>query len=412
MGLGAGRADPGERGRRRARRHPGRRDHRAGQPRARPGRRERPGGAGRRSRSPRWRRWPNGPRCPRRGRSCSAPGPARSAPRCCCRPGTSPGRARLPVLVDPYGGPHAQRVLSARGAYLTPQWFAEQGFARGDRGRPRHPGPRARSGNGRWPATWPARCWRTRWRRWPRPRPKFADLDTSRVAIRGWSFGGYLAALAVLRRPDVFHAADRGRAGHRLAALRHPLHRALPGRPGQDTRPTSGPRCSIWPNGRRSRGPLMLIHGLADDNVVVAHTLRLSGALLAAGYPHTVLPLSGITHMASQETVAENLLLLQLDFLRRARSAHDRGQYGPNSRLPAIMKGHGVSWAGRGGGRVGLAGRRGSGARKGAGLDDGVGSAGRRCGDSAGPRRAGPRSGWRTHPFGLDDEQHQVGASR
>ena len=64
--------------------------------------------------------------------------------------------------------------------------------------------------------------------------------------------------------------------------------------------------------------PLLLIHGLADDNVVVAHTLRLSGALLAAGYPHSVLPLTGITHMASQETVAENLLLLQLDFLRGA----------------------------------------------------------------------------------------------
>jgi dipeptidyl-peptidase-4 len=62
----------------------------------------------------------------------------------------------------------------------------------------------------------------------------------------------------------------------------------------------------------------MLIHGLADDNVVVAHTLRLSGALLAAGYPHRVLPLSGITHMASQAAVAENLLLLQLDFLRGA----------------------------------------------------------------------------------------------
>ena len=44
----------------------------------------------------------------------------------------------------------------------------------------------------------------------------------------------------------------------------------------------------------------------------------LSAALLAAGYPHEVLPLTGITHMASQETVAENLLLLQLDFLRHA----------------------------------------------------------------------------------------------
>ena len=39
---------------------------------------------------------------------------------------------------------------------------------------------------------------------------EFGDLDLSRVAMRGWSFGGYLAALAVLRRPDVFHAAIAG----------------------------------------------------------------------------------------------------------------------------------------------------------------------------------------------------------
>ncbi|HTI25972.1 MAG TPA: prolyl oligopeptidase family serine peptidase, partial [Kutzneria sp.] len=63
---------------------------------------------------------------------------------------------------------------------------------------------------------------------------------------------------------------------------------------------------------------LMIIHGLADDNVVAAHTLRLSSALLAAGRPHTVLPLSGVTHMTPQEQVAENLLLLQVDFLKRS----------------------------------------------------------------------------------------------
>ena len=64
--------------------------------------------------------------------------------------------------------------------------------------------------------------------------------------------------------------------------------------------------------------PLMIVHGLADDNVVVAHTLRLSSALLAAGRPHEVLPLSGVTHMTPQEQVAENLLLLQVDFLKRS----------------------------------------------------------------------------------------------
>ena len=35
-----------------------------------------------------------------------------------------PGSARLPVLMDPYGGPHGQRVLAAADAYLTSQWFA------------------------------------------------------------------------------------------------------------------------------------------------------------------------------------------------------------------------------------------------------------------------------------------------
>ena len=52
--------------------------------------------------------------------------------------------------------------------------------------------------------------------------------------------------------------------------------------------------------------------------MVAAHTLRLSALLLAAGRPHSVLPLSGVTHMTPQEEVAENLLLLQVDFLRKA----------------------------------------------------------------------------------------------
>jgi len=51
--------------------------------------------------------------------------------------------------------------------------------------------------------------------------------------------------------------------------------------------------------------------------VVAAHTLQLSSALLAAGRPHEVLPLSGVTHMTPQEVVAENLLLQQFLFIAR-----------------------------------------------------------------------------------------------
>ena len=243
-----------------------------------------------------------------------------------------PGQRKLPVLLDPYGGPHAQRVLKARGAYLTSQWFAEQGFAvviadgRGTPGR----GPeweRAVAGDLANPVL------EDQIDVLRDAAARFADLDTGRVAIRGWSFGGYLAALAVLRRPDVFHAAiagapvtdwhlydthyterylgfpDRDEENYERSSLISLLSR---GDDPPQTPPAHG-------GAVRPRTPgLMLIHGLADDNVVVAHTLRLSGALLETGYPHTVLPLSGITHMASQETVAENLLLLQLHFLRDA----------------------------------------------------------------------------------------------
>ena len=115
-----------------------------------------------------------------------------------------------------------------------------------------------------------------------------ADLDLERVAIRGWSFGGYVAALAVLRRPDVFHAAVAGApvTDHRLYDT-HYMERYL-GHP--DVEPENYERCSLIRDAPGLRRPLLLIHGLADDNVVVAHTLRLSAALMAAGRPHCVFP--------------------------------------------------------------------------------------------------------------------------
>jgi dipeptidyl-peptidase-4 len=228
---------------------------------------------------------------------------------------------KLPVLMYPYGGPHKQEVLKSASAFLAPQWFAEQGFAvviADGRGTP-----------GRGPA-------------WERTvagdlaagvledqvialhaaADKFADLDTSRVGIRGWSFGGYLSALAVLRRPDVFHA---GIAGAPVTDWRlydtHYTERYL-GDPARDA--AAYEASSLINDPERAAAahipPLLIVHGLADDNVFVAHSLRLSSALLAAGYPHSVLPLSGVTHMTPQEVVAENLLLLQVAFLKSALS--------------------------------------------------------------------------------------------
>ncbi|MGN6521785.1 MAG: prolyl oligopeptidase family serine peptidase [Actinomycetes bacterium] len=230
--------------------------------------------------------------------------------------GHQPG-TRLPVLLDPYGGPHARRVLRSRSAFGESQWWADQGFAVlviDGRGTPaRTPSwERSVAGDLATPAledqvdgllaaakTEP-------------------DLDLSRVAIRGWSFGGYLAALAVLRRPDVFAAAIAGAPVTDWTLYdTHYTERYLgPDAHGADA--AAYRRSSLLDDAARLERPLMVIHGLADDNVVVAHSLRLSGALLAAGRAHEVLPLTGVTHMTPQEEVAENLLLLQLDFLVRA----------------------------------------------------------------------------------------------
>ncbi|MGW4640878.1 prolyl oligopeptidase family serine peptidase [Sphaerisporangium sp. NPDC004334] len=222
----------------------------------------------------------------------------------------------LPVLMDPYGGPAMRKVTAERAwwAYVS-QWFAEQGFAVlvvDGRGTP-----------GRGPA-WERAVHLdlagpvledqvTALREAARLRPA---LDLGRVAVRGWSFGGYLAALAVLRRPDVFHAAVAGApvTDQRLYDT-HWRERHL-GHPAEH--PEAYDRCSPILEASSLSRPLLMVHGLADDNVVAAHTLRFSAALLAAGRPHEVLPLPRATHLPSEESVQENLLLHQLDFLRRA----------------------------------------------------------------------------------------------
>ena len=225
------------------------------------------------------------------------------------------GAGPLPVLLDPYGGPHAQRVQRAEALFHTSQWFADEGFAvlvvdgRGTPGR----GPafeRAVRGDLAGPVL-NDQIDALRAAAVIEPR-----LDLSRVAIRGWSFGGYLAALAVLRRPDVFSAAVAGApvTDWRLYDT-HYTERYL-GHPAEE--PANYERTDLTPLAPGLERPLMLIHGLADDNVVAAHTLRLSQALTEAGRPHTVLPLSGVTHMTPQEEVAENLLLIQLRFLQDA----------------------------------------------------------------------------------------------
>ncbi|MER7754325.1 prolyl oligopeptidase family serine peptidase [Kitasatospora sp. NPDC097643] len=231
--------------------------------------------------------------------------------------GHRPEDGPLPVLLAPYAGP-ALRIVTTGGAWwgLVSQWYADQGFAvlavdgRGTPGRGPH-WDKTIHGDKAGPAL---EDQVEGLHAAARLRPGLLDLD--RVAIRGWSYGGYLAALAVLRRPDVFHAAVAGAAptDQRLYDT-HWQERFL-GHP--DEHPERYDACSLLADAPKLRRPLLIVHGLADDNVLPVHALRLSGALLAAGRPHELLPLSNTAHDPRDETVAENLHHHELAFLKRS----------------------------------------------------------------------------------------------
>lgn len=231
---------------------------------------------------------------------------------------------KLPVLMKPYGGPGFQQVVASQSFYWEGQWWADQGFlvVTAD----------GRGTTGRGPA-WDREIFEdmkdvtladqieavnalpeavSRLNADGR-RPGVPAPDLDKVCMIGWSYGGFLSALAVLDAPDVFKAACAGAPPTDWTLYdTHYTERYL----GLD--PDVYRRNGIVQDAPGLVRPLMLIHGFADDNVTIAHSLRLSQALMAAGRPHTFLPLTGITHMTNDETVAENLLTLQRDFLRNA----------------------------------------------------------------------------------------------
>ena len=223
--------------------------------------------------------------------------PGRRAPHRDAVPsGHQPGSGPLPVLLDPYGGPHAQRCCR-RG---TPTWSPSGSPTKASRWSSSTAA--ARRAGGRLGAHVPGDF------ATPVLEDQVEALHAAAASCAAtWTLDGSPSGAGrsaatwppwpCCARPDVFHAAVAGAPVTDCSLYdTHYIERYL-GQPAR--RPDNYERCSLLGRRPQAERPLMLIHGLADDNVVVAHSLRLSAALPAAGRPHSVLPLTGVTHMAS-----------------------------------------------------------------------------------------------------------------
>lgn len=214
------------------------------------------------------------------------------------------GRKRYPVIVDVYGGPHHIHVMATQNRWLLDQWYADQGFivvAIDGRGTP---------GRG---AMWERAIYQ-KFGSVPLDDQvaalqmlgkKYPAMDLKRVGIDGWSFGGYMAALAVMRRPDVFHA---GVAGAPVCDWHdydtHYTERYL-GIPPKDAEAYK--EGNLLTYAKDLERPLMILHGTADDNVYFRHSLKLVDALFRHGKDFEMVPLSGLTHMVPDPLVMERL---------------------------------------------------------------------------------------------------------
>ncbi len=220
------------------------------------------------------------------------------------RPRDFDANKRYPAIVYVYGGPKHLHVQASAQTRLLVQWIADQGFivvSLDNRGTPARGRDWERAVTHRFGSV-PLEDQVAGLKALGK---KFPEMDLDRVGVYGWSFGGYMAALAVLKRPDVFKAAVSGAPVTDWEDYdTHYTERYL-GLLPRDKKAYE--EASLLPLASKLERPLLLVHGTADDNVYFRHTLKLADALFKAGKDFELLPLSGFTHMVPDPVVTQRL---------------------------------------------------------------------------------------------------------
>ncbi|MEE4172867.1 MAG: S9 family peptidase [Xanthomonadales bacterium] len=147
--------------------------------------------------------------------------------------------------------------------------------------------------------------------RWLADRP---GVDGNRIGIYGGSYGGYVTLLALMKAPEVFAA------GVALAPVTdwrlydtHYTERYM-GDPSEgDAYTRSNPVTYV----EGLEDPLLLVHGMADDNVFFDHSVKLMAALQQARKPFELMTYPGKRHRITGEDERVHLYRMMFDFFER-----------------------------------------------------------------------------------------------
>jgi dipeptidyl-peptidase-4 len=194
---------------------------------------------------------------------------------------TEPAATPPPCVVWVYGGPHAQYVKNAWEMTVSPlrQYLAQSGVAvlvvdnRGSNYRGlAFEAPLAGHLGG---VEIGDQCAAVE------QLAAAGEIDGSRVAITGGSYGGFMTLMSVIRRPDVFRCGVAispvtDQRGYDTAYIERYL-----GRPADE--PDAYARSSVLPHAGDLNGSVLVIHGAIDENVHLRHSIRLAAALQARG---------------------------------------------------------------------------------------------------------------------------------
>lgn len=211
------------------------------------------------------------------------------------RPPTEFGAGPYPTVVSVYGGPHKQMVQNSwqTTVAMRAQYLAKQGFlvfSLDNRGSSRrglnfegaikqdmgHIEVDDQVDGVRWLAS-------------------LGLADPERVGIYGWSYGGYLSAMCLMRAPETFKAAVAGAPVSCWDGYDTHYTERYMGTPQSNPQGYQG--SSLLPHAAGLQGRLLLIHGLIDENVHFRHTARLINALIRAGKAYDLLLFPDERHM-------------------------------------------------------------------------------------------------------------------